>query len=224
MGKELLASEAILLLRAAEPGSDHQLAWAQFLAATAVTPEQLDLVAGLLDGSTEVAGLAVDTELRWSLLRRLAATGRAADAEIDAELALDSTDAGRRNAAAARAAIPDAEHKAAAWHQVAESTELGLEESAAVVRAFNMPEHAELLAPYAAKYFEQLPAIWAARADLLRLFLGGGLFPYTAASPELLSAVDAFLAEPGRDPSMGRVVIEGRDIVEKALRSRALPG
>jgi aminopeptidase N len=222
-GKQLLAAEAIRLLQLAEPGSDHQLAWAQLVSATAVTPEQLDLVAGLLDGSPEVRGLTVDTELRWALLRRLAATGRAGDAEIDAELDSDSTDQGRRNAAAARAGIPDAEHKAAAWRQVAESTELGLEESAAVARAFNTPEHADLLAPYAAKYFEQLPAIWAARADLLRVFLGQGLFPYSAASPELLSQVDAFLAEPGRDPSLSRVVIEGRDVIEKALRSRALP-
>ncbi len=224
VGKQILAAEAIRQLRTAEPASDHQLAWAQLLGGTATNPDQLDLVAELLDGSAEIAGLTVDTELRWSLLRRLAATGRAGDAEIDAELERDSTDAGRRNAAAARAGIPDAEHKAAAWRKVAESTELGLEESVAVVRAFNAPEHAGLLAPYAAKYFEQLPAIWAARADLLRLFLGGGLFPYTAASPELLGAVDAFLAEPGRDPSMSRVVIEGRDIVEKALRSRTLPG
>ncbi len=222
-GKDLLAAEAIALLRAAAPGSDHQLAWAQLLAGTAVTPEQLDLVAGLLDGSTEIPGLVVDTELRWSLLRRLAATGRAGDAEIDAELERDSTDAGRRNAAAARAGIPDAEHKAAAWRQVAESTELGLEESLAVMRAFNAPEHAALLEPYAAKYFEQLPAIWTARADLLRVLLGRLLFPYPAASPELLAQVDAFLAAPDLDPSLSRVVIEGRDIVEKALRSRALP-
>ena len=81
-----------------------------------------------------------------------------------------------------------------------------------------------LLAPYAQKYFEQLPAIWATRADLLRVLLGADLFPYPAASPELLERVDAFLAEPGLDPSVARVVIEGRDIVEKALRSRALPG
>ena len=222
-GQEALAAEAARLLRAAEPGGDHQLAWAQLLAATATSREQLDLVAGLLDGSVEIPGLTVDTELRWALLRRLAATGRAGDAEIDAELGRDTTNAGLRQAAAARASIPDAEHKAAAWHQVAESVELGLEESVAVARAFNAPEHAELLAPYVQKYFEQLPAIWATGADLLRVILGRTLFPYTAASTELLERVDAFLAEPGLDPSVGRVVIEGRDAVEKALRSRALP-
>jgi aminopeptidase N len=223
-GKELLAAEGARQLRAAAPGSDHQLAWAQLLGWTAVSAEQLDLVAGLLDGSVEISGLAVDTELRWSLLQRLAATGRAGDAEIDAELALDNTDAGRRQAAVARASIPDAVHKAAAWQQVAESAELGLEESHMVAQAFNAAEHADLLAPYAEKYFEQLPSIWATRADLLRVLLGRELFPYASASPELLGLIDAFLTENGQDPSLSRVVIEGRDIVEKALRSRALSG
>ena len=223
-GKELLAAEGVRQLRAAVPGSDHQLAWAQLLGWTAVSAEQLELVAGLLDGSVEIPGLAADTELRWSLLQRLAATGRAGDAEIDAELARDNTDAGRRKAAIARASIPDAEHKAAAWHQVVESAGLGLEESVMVARAFNAAEHADLLAPYAEKYFEQLPSIWATRADLLRVMLGRDLFPYASASPKLLGRIDAFLAENGQDPSLSRVVIEGRDIAEKALRSRALPG
>jgi len=222
-GKQLLGARAVELLRSAEPGGDHQLAWAQLLGWTAVAPEQLDIVAGLLDGSVEMPGLVVDTELRWVLLQRLAATGEAGDAEIDAELQRDATDAGRRHATVARAAIPDAAHKAAAWRQVAESTKLGLEDSALVARAFNATEHADLLAPYAEKYFEQLPAIWAAREDLLRVFLGRTLFPYSAGSPALLERIDAFLAEPGRDPALSRVVIEGRDIVKKALRSRALP-
>ena len=50
-----------------------------------------------------------------------------------------------------------------------------------------MAEHAQLLAPYAEKYFAQLPTIWAAGAGCLRVLLGGDLFPYTAASPELLT-------------------------------------
>jgi aminopeptidase N len=222
-GKELLAAEGLRLLRAAEPGSDHQLAWAQLLSWTAVTPEQLGFLAGLLAGDEELPGLAVDTELRWGLLRRLAASGRAGDAEIESELARDSTDAGRRNAAACRASIPDAEHKASAWRLVAESTELGLEESVEVARAFNASEHHALLEPYAQKYFDQLPQIWAVRDGLLRIVLGEALFPYPSASPELLASVDAFLAVTGRDPALARCVVEGRDVVEKALRSRALP-
>ncbi len=223
MAKELLARRAIELVRAAEPGGDHQLVWAQLLAWTAVTPDQLNLVADLLEGRAPIPGLTVDAELRWALLRRLAATGRAGDAEIDAELARDRTDAGRRSALTARASIPDAAHKEAAWRQVVESTELSLEESVMVARAFNTPEHAELLAPFAELYFQQLPAIWANHEDMLRQTLGHDLFPYAAAGPELLARIDEFLAQPGLDPSLGRAVIEGRDIVEKALRSRPLP-
>ncbi|MYV43609.1 aminopeptidase N, partial [Streptomyces sp. SID1328] len=72
-------------LRTAQPGSDHQLAWARAFAATARTPEQLDLLEALLDGSQTVEGLAVDTELRWAFVERLAAVGRFDEAEIAAE-------------------------------------------------------------------------------------------------------------------------------------------
>jgi aminopeptidase N len=223
-GKEQLAAAAMRLLRAAEPGSDHQLAWAVLLGSTARSAEQLDLVAGLLDGTADVPGLAVDTELRWTLLGRLAATGRAGDAEIDAELERDSTDAGRRHATACRAAVPDAGHKAAAWALLTESEELGIETASDVAARFNQPEHAHLLAPYAERYFEVLPALWASRAQMMRPMFGQMLFPYSTASPELLERIDAFIAGPERDPGLVRFVVELRDTVERALRSRALPG
>jgi aminopeptidase N len=221
-GKQQLATAAVGLLRSAEPGSDHQLAWAQLLAWTATAPDQLDLLAGLLDGSDEVPGLAVDTELRWALLERLAATGRAGDAEIDAELERDATDAGRRHAAAARAAVPDAAHKEAAWTLLAESDDIGIEAVIEVSRGFNQPEHAELLAPYAERYLATLPAIWSSRGEFFRNVLGQLIFPYPAVSPELVERLDAFLAED-RDPGLARIVIEARDRVQRALRSRALP-
>jgi hypothetical protein len=54
------------------------------------------------------------------------------------------------------------------------------------------------------------------------MLLGAELFPYSAASPELLDRIAQFLADPDIDPALARVVIEGRDVAEKALRSRAL--
>ncbi|MGO4756274.1 ERAP1-like C-terminal domain-containing protein, partial [Streptomyces sp. 2MCAF27] len=86
-------------LRAAAPGSDHQLAWARAFADTARTDAQLDLLAGLLAGTETIEGLAVDTELRWAFLERLAATGRSDGASVDAELERDRTSAGERHAA-----------------------------------------------------------------------------------------------------------------------------
>jgi aminopeptidase N len=222
-GKEQLATAAVRLLRSAEPGSDHQLAWAQLLGWTAVTPEQLDLLAGLLDGSAEIPGLAVDTELRWTLLERLAVTGRAGDAEIDAELERDATDTGQRHAASARAAVPDAAHKAAAWALLAESGDLSVEVVQAVASGLTQPEHASLLAPYAERYLEILPAIWSSRGEQFRFVLARLLFPFPAASPGLVERIDAFLAAGEHDPGLVRVLVEHRDTVERALRSRALP-
>ncbi len=222
--KARLAAEGARLLRAAAPGSDRQLAWALLLAWTATTPDQLDLIAGLLDGGTELPGLVVDTGLRWALLRRLAAAGRAGDAEIDAELARDHTDAGRRHALGGRAAIPDAEHKAAAWRLLAETQELGTAGVSAVVLGFALPEHAALLAPYTERYFAALPEIWSARSEHFRAMLAGSLFPSWSASRELVSRIDAFLSATDREPDLVRLLTERRDMVQRALAARALPG
>lgn len=78
-------------LRAAAAASDHQLAWARAFAATARTPEQLDLLEALLEGTQTIEGLAVDTELRWSFVQRLAAVGRYDEAEIAGEYERDRT-------------------------------------------------------------------------------------------------------------------------------------
>ena len=221
-GWQQLAEAGAHLLLTAEPGSDHQLAWAELLSWAATSPDQLDLAAGLLDGSAVPAGLTIAQELRWAVLQRLAVTGRAGDAEIDAELERDRTDAGSRSAAACRAAIGDAEHKAAAWQVLANSADISADLLRSVAIAFHQPEQAELLAPYARRYFEVLPAIWSASGGHLRVARGAALFPVTAASQELIDQIDAFLAVGGREPGLVRVLIERRDQVRRALRSRAL--
>jgi aminopeptidase N len=222
-GYRELADAGARLLLAAPPGSDHQLAWAQLLSWTATSPEQLDLIGGLLDGSAVPTNLIVGTELRWALLQRLAVAGRAGDAEIDAQLHQDSTDAGHRNAAACRAAIGDGEHKAAAWRLLTQSADISTDLLRSVAFGFHQPEQAALLAPYARRYFEALPDIWSASGGHLRVARGAALFPVTAASRELLEQIDEFLAAGGREPGLVRVLIERRDLVVRALRSRALP-
>ncbi len=98
------------LLAAAEPGSDHQLAFARAMASAATSPEPLR---DLLGGS--VTGLELDADLRWTLVSGLAKLGDADEAEIAAELERDDTNQGRENAAGARALRPTAEAKAEAW-------------------------------------------------------------------------------------------------------------
>ena len=89
--------------------------------------------------------------------------------------------------------------------------------------AFHQPEQATLLAPYARRYFDVLPDIWSASGGHLRVARGAALFPVTAASRDLIDQIDEFLAAGGREPGLVRVLIERRDQVLRALRSRALP-
>jgi hypothetical protein len=67
-----------------------------------------------------------------------------------------------------------------------------------------------------------LPDIWSASGGHLRVARGAALFPITAASQELIDEIDEFLAAAGREPGLVRVLIERRDQVLRALRSRAL--
>jgi aminopeptidase N len=223
-GKDLLAGRAAVLLQDAAPGSDHQLAWAQLLAWSATSAPQLDFIAALLDGSAAVAGLTADQELRWAMLERLAAAGRAGDQQIDAELARDKTDSGAREAATCRAAIGDDSHKAAAWQLLTDPATMNSDLLRGLSGAFYQPEQASVLAPYAARYFEVLPRIWSNSLGHLQLALASALFPRTAASAGLLRELDEFLTAQEREPGLVRVLTECRDQVERALRSRALGG
>ncbi|MFE2109259.1 aminopeptidase N [Kitasatospora sp. NPDC059463] len=208
-------------LRAAEPGSDHQLAWARALAGVARTDGQLGLLAGLLDGTQEIPGLAVDTELRWTLLGRLAATGRADEPEIAAELERDNTAAGQEHAAGCRAARPTVEAKASAWTSVVESDELTNYVQAAVIGGFQQADQRALLAPYAEKYFAAVKGIWETRSHEISQQIIVGLYPSLLVEQATLDATDAWLASAEPAPALRRQVVEARAGVERALKAQA---
>ncbi|MFI6445155.1 aminopeptidase N [Kitasatospora sp. NPDC050543] len=207
-------------LRAAEPGSDHQLAWARTLASVARTDTQLGLLAGLLDGSVELKGLAVDTELRWTLLARLAATGRADDQAIAAELDRDKTAAGEEHAASCRAARPTAEAKAEAWASVVESDKLTNYVQEAVISGFVQSDQRELLAPFTAKYFAAVKGIYETRSHEISQQIIGGLYPALQVEQATLDATDAWLASAEPAPALRRQVVEARAGVERALKAQ----
>ncbi|MEU3250218.1 aminopeptidase N [Streptomyces sp. NPDC006997] len=208
-------------LRAAEPGGDHQLAWARAFAATARTPEQLDLLEALLDGSQTVDGLAVDTELRWAFVQRLAAVGRFDEAEIAGEYERDRTAAGERHAATARAARPTPGAKAEAWASVVESDKLPNALQEAVISGFVQTDQRELLAPYTEKFFDAVKDVWDSRSHEMAQQIAVGLYPSVQVSQETLDHTDAWLTAAEPTPALRRLVSESRAGVERALRAQA---
>ena len=204
------------LLDQAESGSDVQLAYAEAFISVASSPADLALLTGLLDGTAAVAGLTVDTELRWRLLRQLVSRGAAGEAEIEAELARDATDAGARQAAACHASIPTAAAKEAAWKRIVSGT-LTNATFRATLAGFEDADQLALLAPYDERYFEVLLDVWRDwSSDMARWFVSYA-YPVTDSTAVIADTSD-FIARNDPPPGLVRLLVEGRDGVRRALR------
>jgi aminopeptidase N len=225
------ADRLLELARGAEPGSDHQLAFVNALCTSALSLRHTAVLAALLDTDpTELglAGLAVDTDLRWRIVIALAGGGDIDEKDtstpfIDAEAQRDPTAAGKRNAAAASAARPQLAVKEAAWQQVIEDDTIANITARAIVTGFVQPGQAALLSPFSAKYFDAIAGVWERRSSEVAQTVVIGLYPSWDVSQAGLDAADAFLAAPESEvpPALHRLVLEGRAGVERALRARA---
>jgi aminopeptidase N len=215
-GLDLAAGAFRDLLGRAEPGSDAQLAYAQALTGVATSAGDLALLAGLLDGSEQIDGLAIDTELRWRLLRRLVSRGAAGEAEIEAELVRDATDAGARHAATCRAAIPEPAAKEATWQQIVSGT-LPNAMFRAVLDGFADPDRLDLLAPYTERYFAVVGDIWRDWGTDMAQWFVANAYPL-ADTPVVIEATDDLIASTSPPPALRRLLIEGRDSAARALR------
>ncbi|MGW1166973.1 aminopeptidase N [Streptomyces sp. NPDC002550] len=220
-GGELLAQGALRELEAAEPGSEHQLAWARFFATVASGETDLALLKRLLDGAETIDGLEVDQELRWAFLEPLAAHGVADEPVLAAELARDDTASGKRHQVRCLAARPSAAVKAQAWAQVVESDALSNALVEATIAGFGRPSQRELTAPYAEKYFAVIERVWRERSIQIGMDVVRGLFPALQDRPETLEATDAWLqAHRDAAPALRRLVLEARDDLARALRAQ----
>ena len=226
-GWPAFADKLLDLARESEPGSDHQLAFVNALCTSVLSRNHVAVLATLLDNepaAVNLSGLVIDTDLRWRIVTALAASGDL-DADgtdspfIDNEAATDPTAAGRRNAAAAKAARPQAAVKEAAWTQVIEDDTLANITGRAIIGGIVRPGQGELLLPFTERYFETISAVWERRSSEVAQTVVVGLYPSWDISQAALDAADRFL---GGDvpPALRRLVLEGRAGVERALRAR----
>ncbi len=208
------------LLASAEPGSDHQLTFARAFAGAARSDAALAELAGLLDGSTVIDGLAIDTDLRWGLVTALAKEGRADADRIAEELERDNTISGQENAAAALASRPTAEAKAEAWEQAMVLENVPNATQRSITQSFMRFGQEDLLAPYLDKYLEVADTIWERLGTHKASTALEYMFPKPLASPTMLDKVDAWLGSSEANPAAKRFVREGRDDVARALRAQ----
>lgn len=222
------ADRLLELARAAEPGSDHQLAFVNTLCSSVLSTRHVVTLADLLDhdpADLGLAGLEIDTDLRWRIVTALASAGEidadgAATPFIDAEVRRDPTAAGKRHGAQAATARPQAQVKEEAWTRVIEDDTLANITARAIIAGFAPPGQHELLAPFTDRYFEAIPGVWARRSSEVAQTVVIGLYPHWNISEAGIAAADKFLSDPEVPPALRRLVLEGQAGVKRALRAR----
>ena len=231
-GWPAFADRLLELARAAAAGSDHQLAFVNALCTSVLSTRHVVVLADLLDhdpAELGLAGLSIDTDLRWRIVTALAAAGEI-DADgpatpfIDAEVQRDPTAAGKRFGAQASAARPQAAVKESAWKTVTEDDALANITARSMIAGFVKPGQAELLKPFGARYFATIRGIWERRSSEVAQTVVIGLYPSWDISDDGIAAADAFLADPELPAALRRLVLEGRAGIERSLRARQFDG
>lgn len=222
------ADRLLELARAAQPGSDHQLAFVNTLCSSVLSTRHVVTLADLLDRSPEdlgLPGLEIDTDLRWRIVTALATAGDI-DADgpatplIDAEVQRDPTAAGKRHGAQAATARPQLQVKEEAWTRVVEDDTLANITARAIIAGIAPPAQHQLLKPFTARYFEAISGVWARRSSEVAQTVVIGLYPHWDISEDGIAAADEFLSDPEVPAALRRLVLEGQAGVKRSLRAR----
>lgn len=224
--REALVAGFATLLKAAEPGSDHQLAFASSLASSVDSAEGAEVLKGWLSGDEVPEGLVMDADMRWRTLSALARMGAAGEDEIAAEAEHDQTIAGAEQAAGVISAMASAETKAEAWIRATADPSVPNGTHQAICASFWQYGQEAILAPYADAYLEVAGAIghktgdWATRGHAASQAVLLNLFPAPLADRDYLDRVGEWLTQPGLSDAVARVVRERKDLAERALRNQ----
>lgn len=213
------------LARQAEPGSDIQLQAVKGFCGFVRSAEHVEVVRGLLEGTVELPGLTVDTDLRWDLVSAVAGADEdgSLDAErlVELEAARDDTASGQRAAAAALAARPTAAAKEQAWSRLM-TGDLPNAVSAATAAGFGRAPEPELFERFLDRYFEALLPQWQTRTNEMAQQVVTGLYPSALVTEDLLRRGDAWLSQhPDAPAGLRRLVLENRDGTARSLRAQA---
>lgn len=210
-------------LEKAAPDSDLQRVWFELAVHVATSPHALGRLEQLLDGKQVIAGLDLDPDKRWEMVVRLAAFDRPdARSRAAAQLALDSTDHGQRQARRAEASLPDASSKKAIWKSCLTDANLSLEQLRSTAAGLFWPHQKELLHGFAEEYFEVLDRIDKERdPEFVDAFVDS-FFPDCLHDPSVVTRCESFLSgHPDLPEHTRRPLLDAQDELKRCLRIRA---
>ena len=219
-GWQQFTDRVLTLIHDDEPGSDQQLALVNILVGSVLEEKALTELRGWLDGSAPLAGLDIDIEMRWRLLRALVAHGVLDKVDIEAELKRDATAEGERQAEWATALIPTLEAKETAWQRTMHEHDLPTSIIEEAGQGFHHPGQKELLVTFTERYFAEVAEMWQQRPSDKARVMADLMFPSWSISQETVAAADKWL-EDEHPAALSRIIKERRAGVVRSLKARA---
>lgn len=184
---------------------------------------QSALQTGVLVGDYELS-----QDLRWLAIVRLAVLGGITAEAIDVEYDLDKGARGLRESTRAKAALPTAEAKQRAFDSIFEADQTPNNRLiVATLQGLWQPEHADVLASFEQRYFEESSSLAGSSLGLGNVI--GRLAPTYAASPVLISQLEKAIAPaadgvPPIPASLRRMWSDTLDDVRSAVATHQLNG
>jgi aminopeptidase N len=214
---ERVHTAAIARLATTEPGSGMQLA--AFRAAASTSSSSGELTAWR-DGEDLPAGIALDLDLWWRIVTRLATLGEVNLDELDRYLANEPTGDARVHHARARASLPTPEAKAWAWSCFTGETEVANYELAAAGTGLWRGGQESVTEPYVDRYFADLPDTVRVRSGWMLADAAQYFFPVTSLEDETLAKAQALVATGSLDLSLRRRLADEAAELERMLAIR----
>lgn len=211
---------ATVEMEKASAGSDELLNWATL---RIDARRDVPWLQAIVKGEEEIPGIELTGDLRWRAVGALAAMGLIDKAGLASELERDDNDAGKIAYEGCLALLPNLDAKAAAFERGMD-TSLPLHYRREILRNFwdVLPEVAPgLVDGWLDKWTALLPAIWSEPSAESSLQLTEAIYPDPLVVPDVVDQAKAALTDLDLVSSAQRVLKEGIDNTERALRVRA---
>ena len=217
----VIAKAAAWMLAQAEPGSSRALVAARYVAGSSADE---DLLRRWAAAEQLPVGLVGDSDFRWVVLGNLARRGLIGSAELDAGLDQDRTMAGNLKWLQAKASAPDAPAKVWAWEQLSGEHGRSNYELNALAAGFWHASDPEVLRPYVARYFSDVPALSARVGEDALARVAALAYPATVVDASTARQSAAALERLDLTASVRRAIVDADSHLREALASRAVFG
>ena len=116
--------------------------------------------------------------------------------------------------------MPTAAAKAPSWERILDPS-VTFAMMRALMGGFQQPDQAALLEPYAPKYFEQISPMFETRSLEVAIGFTSGMYPRMLVREDIVAMTDEYIATFNPPGPAHRLLLEGKDAIERALRARA---